>query len=217
MKKRILSVLIALVGAFAITASASAEEPAHTFGYDFDAMTLGVPIDVIIPASITAYLNPYGTTVVFDRNTLKRDASATGADRLELTGDVISPPYAIENAGSVPVRIYAGVSGSPKGKAVLVDPETDVSEWSGSQQTRDINLWVTGGLDEEAVNTSSYNITRSIAITETEQTRTLIEYLGGSSTGYFKINGKLNKYAKGWSESDGVHIKLTLKIVPLDT
>ena len=217
MKKRVLSGFTALVCALTLAAPVFAEAPEHTFGYDFDAMTIGVPIDVIVPATITAYLNPYGTTVSFNRSTLKRDANAAGEDRLELTGDIISPPYTIENAGDVPVRVYAGVSGEPLGKAKLVDPSTNVSEWNGSEQTHDVNLWVTGGLDEEAVNTTTYNIANSVAITETENTRTLIEYLGGSSKGYFKINGRLNKYAKGWSEGDGVHIKFTLKIVPAGT
>lgn len=217
MRKRIWGMLMALVCAVTMAASASAESPSHTFGYDFDAMTLPVPVNVIIPASVTAYLNPYGATVAFDRKTLKRDETATGENRLELSGDVISPTYTIENVGSEPIRVYAGVSGKPLGKAVLVDPSTDVSEWNGSQQTNDVNLWVTGGLNEEAVNTTTYNIANSVAITETANTRTLIEYLGGSSKGYFKINGRLNKYAKGWSESDGVHINFSLKIVPVGT
>ena len=217
MKKRILGLLTALACAVAMAASASAEEPAHTFGYDFDAMTLPAPVNVIIPSSVTAYLNPYGVTVAFNRNTLTRDENAAGEDRLELSGDIISPTYTIVNMGSEPIRVYAGVSGKPLGKAVLVDPSTNVSEWNGSEQTHDVNLWVTGGLDEEAVNTTTYNIANSVAITETENTRTLIEYLGGSSKGYFKINGRLNKYAKGWSESDGVHINFSLKIVPAGT
>lgn len=215
MKKRILSGLLALVCALTMIVPASAEEPAHSFGYDFDAMTIGVPIDVIVPASITAYLNPYGATVAFDRKTLKRDNNATGDDRLELTGDIISPAYAIENVGEMPIRVYAGVSGSGIGKAELVDPSNDVSEWNGSQQSFGVNLWVTGGISEEVVNTASYSVANSIAITETKTTRTLIEYLGGSSTGYFKINGRLNKYAKGWGDGDGVHISLALKLVPV--
>ena len=215
MKKRILGGLLALVCALSMIITASAEEPTHSFGYDFDAMTIGVPVDVIVPASITAYLNPYGATVAFDRNTLRRDENAAGDDRLELTGDVISPTYTIENVGDTPIRVYAGVSGSGLGRAELVDASTDVSEWSGFQQSFGVNLWVTGGLDEEAVKTTSYNIADSISITETENTRTLIEYIGGSSKGYFKINGRLNKYAKGWNESDGIHVNFSLKIVPI--
>lgn len=216
MKKRIISGLTALVCALALTASASAEDNGHLFSYDFDAMTITVPMDVVVPASVTAFLNPYGTTVAFDRNTLRPDSNAGGADRLELTGDIISPTYTIENTGEVPVTVYASVSGRTIGSAVLVDSSTDVSEWTGAQQTRDVNLWITGGLSEEAVNTGSYNIANSVSINETETTRTLIEYLGASSKGYFKINGRLNKYAKGWSDEDGVHINLALKIVPAD-
>lgn len=217
MKKRIFIGLAALVCAFSTTCAAAAASTGGTFGYDIDAMTLPMPVNVIVPAKVTAYLNPYGTTVSFDRNTLKRDDNATGKDRLELTGDVISPPYTIENAGSAPIRVYATVSGTPLGKAKLVDSGKNVSEWDGSQQTHDVNLWVTGGLNEEAVCTSTYSITNCISINETETTRTLIDYLDGSSKGYFKINGRLNKYAKGWSESDGVHINFALKIVPAGT
>lgn len=215
MKKRILGGFMALICALSMITTASAEAPSHSFGYDFDAMTIGVPIDVIVPASVTAYLNPYGATVAFDRRTLKRDEDASGENRLELTGDIISPTYTIENVGDTPIRVYAGVSGSGIGRAELVDPSTDVSEWSGSQQSFGVNLWVTGGLNEEAVNTTTYNIANSISITETENTRTLIEYIGGSSKGYFKINGRLNKFAKGWNETDGIHVSFALKIVPV--
>lgn len=213
MRKRILSGLIALACVLAPTVSAAADS---SFGYELDAMTLTTPIDVVLPASVTAYLNPYGTTVAFNRETLKRDPDAEGDDRLELTGDVISPVYEIENAGDVPVSVYVSVSGLPLGGAVLVNSSTDVSVWTGTQQTKDVNLWITGGLSEDAVYTESYNIAKSISINETETSRTLIEYLEGSSKGYFKINGKLNKHAKGWSEADGVHISLALKIVPAD-
>ncbi len=216
LKKRILSALMTLVCVFAVTSSTYAEETERSFGYDFDAMTLTTPIDVVVPASVTAFLNPYGTTVTFSRKTLKQDPDAAGADRLELSGDVISPAYEIENVGDVPIRVYASVSGQALGSAVLVDSGTDVSVWEGEQQTRDVNLWVTGGFSEEAVNTDSYNIARSISINETETTRTLIERINGSSKGYFKINGKLNKHAKAWSDKDGVHISLVLKIVPID-
>lgn len=217
MKKRIFIGLAALVCAFTTTCAAASATDGGTFGYDFDAMTLPKPVNVIVPASVTAYLNPYGTTVTFDRKTLKRDDNATGENKLELKGDVISPPYTIENVGSNPIRVYATVSGTPLGKANLVDSGKNVSEWDGSQQTRDVNLWVTGGLTEEAVCSQTYSITNCISINETETTRTLIDYLGGSSKGYFKINGRLNKYAKGWSETDGVHINFALKIVPAGT
>lgn len=217
MKKRIFAGFAALIFALSATCAFADDTAGGTFGYDFDAMTLPVPVNVIVPASVTAYLNPYGTTVAFDRNTLKRDDNATGANRLELTGDVISPPYTIENVGSAPVKVYASVSGRALGNARLVTSTKDVSEWDGEQQTHDVNLWVTGGLNEEAVYTTSYNITNSISIDETGTTRTLIDYLDGSSKGYFKINGKVNKYAKGWSETDGVHINFALKIVPAGT
>lgn len=214
MKKRIFVGLAAIVCALSMTGAAVAASTGGTFGYDIDAMTLPMPVNVIVPASVTAYLNPYGTTVSFDRRTLKRDNYATGENRLELTGDVISPPYTIENVGSTPIRVYATVSGTPLGKARLVDSGKNVSEWDSSQQTRDVNLWVTGGLTEEAVCSQTYSITNCISINETETTRTLIDYLDGSSKGYFKINGRLNKYAKGWSETDGIHINFSLKIVP---
>lgn len=216
MKKRILSGLMALSCAFALTAPASAEDSGHLFGYDFDAMTITVPVDVVVPASVTAFLNPYGTTVAFDRSTLTPDANAAGENRLELSGDIISPTYTIENTGDVPVTVYASVSGRTLGDTVLVDSSTDVSEWTSAQQTCDVNMWITGGLSEDAVNTQTYNIANSISINETETTRTLIEVLDASSTGYFKIDGRLNKHAKGWSASDGVHVNLALKIVPAD-
>lgn len=218
MKKRIWCGFMALVCALSmLIIPASAEGPSHSFGYDFDAMTIGVPVDVIVPASIVAYLNPYGATVTFDRNTLRRDENASGDDRLELTGDVISPTYTIENVGDTPIRVYASVSGKGIGRAELVDASVDVSEWSGSQQSFGVNLWVTGGLDEGTVNSTTYNVANSISITETETTRTLIEYISGSNKGYFKINGRLNKYAKGWGESDGIHVNFALKIVPVST
>ena len=215
MKKRVLGGILAAV--LAVTSvPAAAEENSQSFGYDVDAMTIPAPVNIIVPASVSAFLNPYGVTVTFNRQTLKRDENAQGEDRLELTGDVISPTYTIENAGNTPIRVYAGVKGQALGSAVLVDPATDVSEWNGSQNTRDVNLWVTGGLSEEAVTTTSYSVANSISITETENTRSLIEYLDGSTKGYFKINGKLNKHAKGWSSTDGVHINFALKIVPID-
>lgn len=216
MKKRILSGFMALVSLFALTAPAYAEASEHLFGYDFDAMTITVPVDVVVPASVTAFLNPYGATVAFDRNTLLPDPNAAGENRLELSGDIISPTYTIENTGDTPIAVYASVSGQTLGEAVLVDSGTDVSQWTGAQQTRDVNLWITGGLSEDAVNTNSYNIASSISINETETTRTLIEYIDGSSKGYFKIDGRINKHAKGWGENDGIHINLALKIVPAD-
>lgn len=216
MKKRIISGFMALVSLFVLTAPAYAEASEHLFGYDFDAMTITVPVDVVVPASVTAFLNPYGTTVAFDRTTLLPDSDAAGEDRLELSGDIISPTYTIENTGEVPVTVYASVSGQTLGDAVLVESSTDVSQWTSAQQTCDVNLWITGGLSEDAVNTDSYNIASSISINETETTRTLIECIDGSSKGYFKIDGRLNKHAKGWSAEEGIHINLALKIVPAD-
>lgn len=217
MFKRIFLGAVAVLCALGITCATAAADDGGAFGYDIDAMTLPMPVSVIVPAKVTAFLNPYGTTVVFDRSTLTRDDTAEGEDRLELKGDVISPPYTVENVGDDPIRIYATVCGTPLGKVNLVDPAKDVSEWDGSDQSRDVNLWITSGLTEESVSSESYSLTNCIAITEQEDTRTLIDYLDGSSKGYFKINGRLNKYAKGWNEQDGVHIDFALKIAPYGT
>lgn len=217
MIKRIISGIAALACAAAIVPAASSS----TFEYDFDAMTLTVPIDVVVPASVNAFLNPYNTTVVFNSETLEQDSDAVGENRLEMSGDIVSPTYTIENTGAVPVSVYASVYGEPLGNAVLVDSSASVGEWTAGEQQRSVNLWITGGLSKEAVVTEKYDITKSISIGEAEETRTLIECIdpaadGISGKGYFKINGKINKNAKSWSESDGIHINLALKIVPAE-
>ncbi len=215
MIKRVLSGLTALVCAIAVSGSAMAADRERSAGYDIDALTLMPPISVLLPSSVTAYLNPYGIEVAFDRETLEPVPDATGDDLLVLSGDVVSPVYEIENLGETPVSVYATVYGEPLGNAVIVDPSTDVGDPMDTEHPYGVNLWVTGGLSAEGVETRDYNIAKSISITETEETRTLIENIDGSGSGFFKINGKLNKSEKSWNESDGVHISLILKVIPV--
>ncbi len=216
MIKRVLSGLTALVCAIAVSGSAIAASRETSFGYDIEALTLMPPIDVILPSTVTAYLNPYGVEVAFDRETLKPDPEATGSNKLVLTGDVISPAYEITNSGETPIRVSATVSGTPLGNVTIVDPSIDVSDPMDTEHPYGVNLWVTGGLSEASVKTRDYNIAKSISITETEETRTLIENIDGSASGFFKINGKLSKGDEIWNESDGVNISLILKIVPAE-
>ncbi len=216
MIKRVLSISAALACVLTFSGSALAADRESSFGYDIDAFALMPPIDVLLPSAITANLNPYGIEVAYNRETLEPDPDASGDDRLVLSGDVISPPYEITNLGETPICVYAAVYGEAYGNAVIVDPSIDVSDPMDTEHPYGVNLWITGGLSAEGVETEEYDIAKSISVTEEETTRTLIESIDGSGSGFFKINGKLNKSEKSWSESDGVHISLTLKIVPAD-
>ncbi len=216
MIKRVLSGLTALACAITVSGSAIAAERERSAGYEIDALALMPPISVLLPSSVTAYLNPYGIDVAFDRETLEPVPDATGDNLLVLSGDIVSPVYEITNLGETPVCVYATVSGEPLGNVMIVDPSTDVSDPMDTDHPFGVNLWVTGGLSEASVKTGDYNIAKSISITETEETRTLIENIDGSASGFFKINGKLNKSEKSWNESDGVHISLALKVIPAD-
>ncbi len=216
MIKRVLSGLTALACSIAASGSAMAAGRERSAGYDIDALTLMPPISVLLPSSVTAYLNPYGIEVAFDRETLEPDPDRTSDDPLILSGDVVSPVYEITNLGETPVSVYATAYGEPMGNAVIVDPSTDVSDPMDTEHPYGVNLWVTGGLSEEGVETEDYDIAKSISITDTEETRTLIESIDGSGSGFFKINGKLNKSEKSWNETDGVHISLVLKVIPAD-
>lgn len=220
MKK--LAGIAALAVLLASTATTAYAEDGNVFTYDIDATTITAPINVIAPASVSAFLNPYDTTVVFDRGTLEPDPNAVGEDRLELTGEIVSPVYTIENIGETPITVYASVSGYSLGGAELVDANVSGGVWDILDDTRGVSLWITGGLNSSAVQTDKYDVAQSIAISDSETTRKMIEQIdavsdnGVSGKGYFKINGTLNKNSKGWSESDGVHINLALKVVPSD-
>lgn len=214
MIKRILSVSMAMACVLAFSGSALAASDEQSFGYDIEAVALMPPIDVLVPSTVRAYLNPYGIEVAFDRETLEPDEDATGDDLLVLSGDVISPVYEITNLGETPICVYATVYGEPLGNAVIVDPSTDVSDPLDTEHAYGVNLWVTGGLSESGVDVEDYNIAKSISINETQTTRTLIENIDGSESGYFKIGGKLNKRGGSWSDTDGVRISLILKVVP---
>lgn len=214
MIKRVLSGLTALACALTFSSSALAASREQSAGYDIDALTLMPPISVLLPSSVTAYLNPYGIEVAFDRETLEPDPDRTSENPLILSGDVVSPVYEIENFGETPVSVYATVYGEALGNAVIVDPSTDVGDPMDTDHPYGVNLWVTGGLTAEGVKTKNYDIAKSISITEAEETRTLIENIDGAGSGFFKINGKLNKSEKSWNETDGVHISLILKVIP---
>ncbi len=216
MIKRVLSGLTALACALTVSGTAMAASRERSAGYDIDALTIMPPISVVLPSSVTAYINPYGIDVAFDRETLKPDPDRTSDDPLILSGDVVSPVYEITNFGETPVSVYATVSGGALGNVTLIDPSTDVSDPMDTEHPYGVNLWVTGGLSAEGVDTKDYNIAKSISITETEETRTLIENIDASGSGFFKINGKLNKSEKSWNETDGVHISLALKVIPAD-
>ncbi len=216
MIKRVLSGLTALACALTVSGTAMAANRERSAEYNIDAAALMPLISVLLPSTITAYLNPYGVEAAFNRQTLELDQDASGDDRLVLSGDVISPVYEIENLGETPISVYATVYGEAYGNAVIVDPSIDVSDPMDTEHPYGVNLWVTGGLSAEGVDTKGYDIAKSISITDMEETRTLIESIDGSGSGYFKINGKLNKSEKSWSETDGVHISLILKVIPAD-
>ncbi len=214
--KKVFAGFAALAVLLTSTATAAYADDGNVFTYDINATTITAPVNVVVPANVTAFLNPYDTTVVFDRSTLEPDANAVGEDRLELKGDIVSPVYTIENIGEAPISVYVSVSGDPLGSAVLTDADDNGGKWDPLDKTRGVALWITGGLDKSAVQTDEYDVSQSIAISETENTRTMIEQIDASGKGYFKINGSLNKNFKGWEESDGVHINMALKVVPAE-
>lgn len=214
--KKVFAGFAALAVLLTSTATAAYAEDGSVFEYDIDATTITAPVNVVVPASVSAFLNPYDTTVIFDRNTLEPDPDAAEEDRLELTGDIISPVYTIENIGETPITVYVSVSGDPLGNAELVDADVSGGKWDALDDTRGVSLWITGGFNKGSVQTDEYDVAQSIAISEIGNERKMIEEIDASGKGYFKINGSLNKNFKGWEESDGVHINMALKVVPAE-
>lgn len=214
------SVLSVSATAFAADAGVTAPDKTKTITksgeteYEAEAGVLGVVLDVVLPAQMKAFINPYGAEVAIDAQ-----ATATKS-----TDGIVSWAYEVVN-NTADYGIIIDVKGA---KAT---PSKDVSLLSaapGTTGAKSALIELKAGANQAGVkyaagDTASTAATTSaqgkLIFTATEQDLAKFAYAAPATTIYIGITGALEKGsattpAAEWTEDDTITCAYTLKINP---
>ena len=239
MNKKFLSTILAgacALSCMSLTAFAGgdddeggAEKPTFATGgaqtITVEAGTYIPTLDVVIPAEVKAFVNPYGLEIDFN------DPEEDEADPKLKSDDLIaSPTYAIENWSTCSVEITATVSGSASGSAKLLT----AAKLTEGSTTKDLYVYLTTNTEGDAYDAAKGDI----LVTTKEVTQALIadaenaknptaldaaeagedgEVTAAGDTLEFKLAGEVNNknLKEAWAAKDGVKIKLIFKAAPV--
>ena len=242
--KKIISSVLACLALFSVAATASASattshynpEAANNKGIEYTVnaslFKTTTMIDIIVPAKmdaqiIRAYMVPTDEEfkISGDEETQIGDINAT-----YLMMCFFSPEYQIVNNGDIPIKVFANVSATPKGKINLFD-EKKLGVDVESDNKKNLRLWLSHSMTEGGTTPAKVNgqnafepdIKGDILITKkaAKTPYVLFDRLGtkgNNNIGYFRINGQAKEIPNPYYDAkDGVNIKLVLKITPANS
>ena len=235
--KKLISGLLAGVAMLSLCTSAIADSDTEKYdsqkgaSYSIVAklMQKQVTLDIIIPNKVEAVI-----TRTYDVNTndqfdiADKDTGIGNIDSTYLAMSFFSPEYQIVNNSDIPIKVFATLSATVKGKVnLLEDTETDVE----SDDKKNLRLWLSHSLEEggskadrdkesgqrifDAEKRGDILITKKAP----SSASVLFERLGvgedDNNVGYFRLNGQTKEIPNPyWDSKDGVTIKFILKVTP---
>lgn len=175
-----------------------------------------VAIDVVLPSSITAAINPYKIDYKFDN-------TAAG------TAGVISPVYEIENKTAdygvkVAAKVWASLEKGSKVSIATVDKETKAAPVFKNDNTEDKQVFAylnTTVADDKKFANDTYDAADETQVLFTEDQPDnavkLMEIGKGGKKGYFQIQGDcVEEPEEKWTAADTVDLNIIFDINPFN-